>query len=102
MLGFASLASAGGLGREIAVAAVVAVIVLGAGEGVVTFGVTVSTAAGFSAAAGTTGFGGVEVAAVVFVGVVEAVTEAGGIVAVVGAAGEVVVATAAATGQRCP
>ena len=100
MLGFASLASADGLGRGIAV--VVAVIVLGAGEGVVTVGETVSTASGFSAAAGTAGFGGAEVAAAVFAEVVDVGTEAGEIVAVVGATGEVAVATAAATGQRCP
>jgi hypothetical protein len=117
MLGFASLASAGGLGRGTAAIG----IVLCTGEGALTFGESVTMASGFTATAGTTGFEAVEVAGVTFAGVVEAVevpgiafaevveavTEAGGIVAVAdvtgvgtGAAGAVVVATAATAGQR--
>jgi len=128
MLGFASFASVGGLGRGIATGG----IVLGAGEGALTVVeegaltvveggaltvveggaltvADVSTASGFSTGAGATGFGGVDVAAVAFAEVVVGVPEAGGIVAVlgagalvVGAAGAVVVATAAAAGQRWP
>jgi hypothetical protein len=110
MLGFASFASVGGFGRGTAAEGTV----LGAGVGALTVAETVSTAFGFSTETGTTGFGGVDVAAVAFAEVVEAVPEAGRLVAVVGAGGvvvgdtgagatgAVVVATAAAAGQRCP
>ena len=110
MLGFASFASVGGLGRGTATEGTV----LGAGEVALSVAETVSTATGFSIGAGTTGFGSVGVAAVAFAGVMEAVPEAGRLVAVVGAGGvvvddtgagdtgAVVVATAAAAGQRCP
>ena len=105
MLGFESFASVGGLGRG----TVVVVTVLGGGVGALTVAETVSTASGLFTEAGMAGFGGGEVAAVDFAGVVEAVPEAGGIVAVIGADGVVVgagagvvVATAAAAGQRWP
>lgn len=104
MLGFESFASVGGLGRGTTAGE----IVLGGGEGALTVAATVSTVFAFSTEAGTVGFGGVDVEAVVFDGVVEAVPEVGGIVAVVGAGGvvvgaaavAVVVATAAGAGQR--
>ena len=117
MLGFASFASVGGLGRGTAVAG----IVLCTGEGALTFGESVTMPSGSTATAGTTGFEAVEVAGIDFAGVVEAVevagaafagvvetvTEAGGSVAGVdvtgvgaGAAGAVAVATAAGAGQR--
>ena len=105
MLGFESFASVGGLGRG----TVLVVTVFGGGVGALTVAETVSTASGLFPEAGMAGFGGGEVAAVDFVGVVEAVPEAGGIVVVIGAEGvvvgagaEIVVATAAAAGQRWP
>lgn len=109
MLGFASFASLGGLGRGTDAEGTV----LGAGEGALTVAETVSTAFSFSTEAGAIGLG-VDVAALAFAGFVEAVPEAGRLVAVVGAGGvvvddtgagdtgAVVVATAAAAGQRCP
>ena len=113
MLGFESFASVGGLGRGTArvgpVFGTVVGAVLGVGEGALTVAETVSTASSFSTEAGVAGFGGGEVAAVVFAGVGEAVPEADGIVAVlgagamvVGAPAPVVVATVAGAGQRWP
>ena len=105
MLGFESFASVGGLGRGTAVV----VTVLGGGVGALTVAETVSTTSGLFTEAGMAGFGGGEVAAVDFAGVVEAAPEAGGTIAVVGAGGvivgagaAVVVATAAGAGQRWP
>jgi hypothetical protein len=104
MLGFESFASVGGFRRGTTGVG----IVLRASEGSLTVAETVSTAFGFSTDAGTMGLGDVDVVAVAFGGVAEAVPEVGGTVVVVGArtvvvgAAGAVVATAVAAGQRWP